>query len=183
MKHLLLLFFCALSVIGFSQKEWLPLDTVIKNCPVIVEGRVVAITPSYWNAQVEGSRMHSIFTSYIIKVYTVFKGDLMGKYLEVPIMGGVVDSFAMGVSDGVTMPSKDERGLFFLSVMKEAEAKLFYNSGDTLTKHSIMDAYYDPINYDANYTRLPMYLQDKEKNLFQLIERITGVKRKDITYP
>jgi len=36
--------------------------------------------------------------------YKVFKGNLVGKYVKVPSMGGQIDGMSVMVSDGVSMP-------------------------------------------------------------------------------
>ena len=168
----------------FSQKMFLPMDSVIKRSPIIIEGKVINVTPPYWNTQTKSSRMHEPFRSFIIQVYKVFKGKLKQKYVEIPIVGGEIGNTIVTVSDNTNMPDKGNAGIFYLEIPSDPNwSKQFYNSGDTLANHYILQPFYDPYNYDALWSRPQIYLQDKETNLYQHIEKLTGRKRKIISNP
>lgn len=168
----------------FSQKIFWPMDTVIKRCPVIIEGKIVNVTRAYWNIQTRTSKMHEPFRSYIIQVYKVFKGDLNEKYVEVPIVGGQIDSIAVVVCDGISMPTNGATGIFYLRFPPDSDwSAQFYDSGDTLAKHHVMNVYWDPYNYDASWTKPQRLLENIERNLYRHIEQITGIKRRVISTP
>lgn len=160
------------------------MDTVLKNAPVIIEGKVIYVTPAYWNVQTKHSYGHEPYRSYIVKVYKVFKGDVNQQYIEIPIVGGQIGDMVVTVLDGPSMLPIGKIGLLFLTFPPDTDwSAQFYNSGDSLANHFIMEPYYRPYNYDAMWNEPKIYLYDIEKNFYQHIEAITGRKRTIISTP
>ena len=110
--RLLLAFFlllsapCALAQ-EHSQLIPLPLEERVRQSDVIVEGEVVS-KQSFWDANHE-----NIYTSNIINVYKVFKGQIQAQQIEVITRGGAV-GLHMHVSSSALKLSKGEQGIFFL---------------------------------------------------------------------
>ncbi len=75
---------------------------------LIVEGEVVS-QQSFWDA-----RHENIYTSNIIRVYKVFKGDVPEQLLEVITEGGAV-GLEMHVFSSALKLKKAQQGIFFLS--------------------------------------------------------------------
>jgi hypothetical protein len=74
-----ILLFMYIPLYSFPQRIYAPIDTVIKRCPVIIEGRIVYITPAYCNIETKSSFGHEPYRSFIIQVYKVFKGNFSWK--------------------------------------------------------------------------------------------------------
>ncbi|MDB5232250.1 MAG: type sorting protein [Chitinophagaceae bacterium] len=106
--------FCLVSVVamsipfsGFSQLTELSLDEKIAKAMVIAEGTVIS-QQSFWNQQ------HTmIFTSNVIRVSLLMKGNLPAAEIQVITQGGSVDNFAI-TTDHLLEMYQGETGVFFL---------------------------------------------------------------------
>lgn len=110
--RLLLAFFLLLSATcalaqESSQLSPLPLEERVRQSDVIVEGEVVS-KQSFWDA-----RHENIYTSNIINIYKVFKGQVQAQQLEVITQGGAV-GLQMHVFSAALKLGKGEQGVFFL---------------------------------------------------------------------
>ncbi|NQY10722.1 MAG: hypothetical protein HRT71_14580 [Flavobacteriales bacterium] len=156
-----------------ASRIYLATDTVIKYSPIIIEGNVIDVTPAYWVDK-------TIYTSYIIQVYKVFKGNMTKKYIEIPMRGGQIGNQIIHNSScgSLHLTGKGRTGIFFLSLPNKLDTvlnKKFHNSGDSIAGHFIVHPNYDVLSY-GGYGNV-------EKNIYQHIESLTGQKRKIISRP
>ncbi len=169
------LWFC---FIGLTKVCWasridIPIDTVIKRSPIIIEGKVISVPPAYWADR-------TIYTSYIIQVYKVFKGNLTTQYIEIPMVGGQVGNESVEIAScgTLSLAGKGQTAIFFLTTPNSLDTnakKMFFNSGDTIAKHFIIHPYYDALDFN-DYKNI-------ERDLYRHIEKLTGQKRKIISRP
>lgn len=80
----------------------------MQNAGVIVEGKVVAKN-SYWN-----SSQNFIYTSNIIDVYKIFKGNFTSNQVEIITEGGIVGSQKIVVEPSLQL-KENQVGIFFLA--------------------------------------------------------------------
>ncbi|WP_187262160.1 IPT/TIG domain-containing protein [Pontibacter beigongshangensis] len=86
----------------------LPLADRIKGASTIVEGEIVS-QQSFWDTE-----KHNIYTSNIIKVYKVFKGDVQEEQIELITEGGQV-GLKIHVFSAALKLRRGQQGLFFLT--------------------------------------------------------------------
>ena len=80
-----LLFFIALTLISTdlsAQLQAVPLEQRVENSSLVFEGKVLRKS-SFWDTD----RKH-IYTSNLVSVYKVFKGELSNSIVEVITIGG-----------------------------------------------------------------------------------------------
>jgi hypothetical protein len=151
-----------------GSRIYIPIDSIIKKCPLIIEGKIISTTPAYKSGGM-------IYTSYIVQVYKVFRGSLTTKFIELPMEGGWVGNVGVSIPSCGTV-SLVGAGIFFLSNPADSVSKMKYlNSGDTIAKNFIVYPYYDGLGYD-NFPNI-------ERDLYQHIEKLTGLKRRIISHP
>ncbi len=172
-KIFLWFFFVGPTQVCSASRIYIPIDTVIRHSPIIIEGKVVSVTPAYW-----ASRM--IYTSYIVQVYKLFKGNLTAKFVEIPMEGGTVGNESLDIPSCGTLGllGREQTGIFFLNTPNPLDTntnKRFLSSGDTIAKNFIVHPYYDALGY-GGYANI-------ERDLFKHIEQLTGQKRKTISRP
>ena len=179
-RNILFLFFClGLTLSCFGSRIYWPTDEVIKKSPIIIEGKVISVPPAYWS-----SRM--IYTSYIVQVYKLFKGNLQREFIEIPMEGGWVGD------EGVDIPScgtlgilgKGQTGIFFLSDPPNYDpGKTISPSGDTIAKNFVIHLYYDCMGSGKDPWSQATIPANIEHDWYQYIEKLTGQKRKIISRP
>ncbi|HYF03713.1 MAG TPA: PKD domain-containing protein, partial [Patescibacteria group bacterium] len=105
--HLLL--FVVLSSTSYSQCMMyeVSLSDRIHEAELIVEGKVLD-EHSYWNKS-----RSMIYTSYLIEIFSVVKGNIAVPHLEIQVEGGIVGNEQVEVVPGVII-SKNTGGIFFL---------------------------------------------------------------------
>ncbi|MFT2010762.1 T9SS type A sorting domain-containing protein [Pontibacter sp. 13R65] len=86
----------------------MPLGERTKGASTIVEGEIVS-QQSFWD-----ENQHNIYTSNIIKVYKVFKGDVQEEQLELITEGGQI-GFKVHVFSAALKLKRGQQGLFFLT--------------------------------------------------------------------
>lgn len=95
-----LLFFIALSLISAelsAQLQAVPLEQRVENSSLVFEGKVLRKS-SFWDTD----RRH-IYTSNLVSVYKVFKGELSNAIVEVITIGGIVGNQMEKVSYGLDL--------------------------------------------------------------------------------
>ncbi|TWO32873.1 T9SS type A sorting domain-containing protein [Seonamhaeicola sediminis] len=90
-----------------SLIQKISLDKQVELSDAIIEGEVISKT-SYWDAAHK-----NIYTSNLIKVYKVFKGETVSETVEIITPGGVVDLKALVVSHSLQL-KKGDIGVFML---------------------------------------------------------------------
>lgn len=165
--------FLTFSLQSYSSRIYIPIDTIIKKCPLIVEGKVVSIPPAYWGGQM-------IYTSYVVQVYKIFKGDINTTFIEIPLEGGIVGNDILSIPScgTLSLAGLGQTGIFFLNnpnISDSTANKKFLSSGDTLAKNFIVRAFYDTWVYQNN--------ANTEKDVYCHIEALTKIKRKIISRP
>ncbi|WP_439880673.1 T9SS type A sorting domain-containing protein [Pontibacter sp. MBLB2868] len=110
--YLLLTLLLLLSVSGFAadRQQLIPmsLEERTSKADIVLEGEVIS-QKAFWD-----SRHENIYTSNIIKVYKVFKGEVQSKEIELITQGGTV-GMKMHVLSSALELGKGEQGIFFLS--------------------------------------------------------------------
>lgn len=94
----ILLFFISLCLIStdlMAQLQAVPLEQRVENSSLVFEGRVLRKS-SFWDTD----RKH-IYTSNLVTVYKVFKGELSNSIVEVITIGGIVGNEMEKVSYGL----------------------------------------------------------------------------------
>jgi len=106
----LLVLACAINAIAAGNPHMLPipLEERIQQSGLIVEGEVVS-KKSFWDA-----RRENIYTSNIIKVYKIFKGELKAQELELITEGGNVGLDVHVFSTSLKL-TPGRQGIFFLN--------------------------------------------------------------------
>lgn len=124
---LCLLLFCTSGILAQGNPHLIPipLEERIAQSPLIVEGEVIS-QKSFWDANRE-----NIYTSNIIKVYKVFKGELQEQTLEVITEGGTVGLSRHVWSSSLKL-SEGQQGIFFL--LNQQDVKYTPNAGARSTK-------------------------------------------------
>jgi hypothetical protein len=90
---------------AFSQITELPFSQKVKNATDIFEGKVIRKS-CFWNEQ------HSlIYTSNIIEIYKVFKGNIHSTEVEIITEGGMVDNEMQAASSTLEL-SENSIGVF-----------------------------------------------------------------------
>lgn len=93
---------CALALNSYSQEKLKPLLDRVNNAGYIFEGQVIK-TYSYWNKDSD-----KIYTSNVVQISRIFKGDLQCGTVELITNGGTVDdktecnSHYINMSEGTT---------------------------------------------------------------------------------
>ncbi|MBL7936487.1 MAG: PKD domain-containing protein [Bacteroidia bacterium] len=98
---LILIVFACQSAIGQCMMKQIPLSNRTTNSALIIEGKVVSKT-SFWNAA-----HNMIYTSNIVEVYKVFKGNLTTTSIEILTMGGTVDYNRITVEPSLSLKPGD----------------------------------------------------------------------------
>ncbi|MFI5220591.1 MAG: hypothetical protein ACHQNT_13985, partial [Bacteroidia bacterium] len=80
----------------------------MQNAGVIIEGKVVAKN-SYWNAS-----QNFIYTSNVIDVYKIFKGNFTSNQVEIITEGGIAGNQKIIVEPSLQL-KENQVGVFFLS--------------------------------------------------------------------
>ncbi len=96
----ILLFFIAFSFISTdlsAQLQAVPLEQRVENSSMVFEGKVLRKS-SFWDTD----RRH-IYTSNLVSVYKVFKGELSNSIVEVITIGGIVGNQMEKVSYGLDL--------------------------------------------------------------------------------
>jgi len=92
---------CLISNDTFGQLIPISLEQRIDKANIIFEGKVAGKT-SFWNED------HTkIYTSHIVSVYKVFKGNLTSSQVEIITQGGIVGRYMQIVSHSLQLDSAD----------------------------------------------------------------------------
>lgn len=168
--HFFILIFLYFSQLSFGSRTYWSFEKAIKRSPVLIEGVVVDIPPSYFANR-------NIYTSRIVKVLKVFKGELKAKYIEIPLEGGTVGNITSSIASCGTLhlPGKGARAIFCLNNTNPKDStrnKKYKASGKNLANNFIVHPYYDAFAIDLK--------KNIEIEYYQKIEKLTGIKRKII---
>lgn len=108
MKRLLLaVSFLAISTTIFAQNNANTIRQRTDLADLVIEGRIIKTTP-FWN------QSHTkIFTSNLVDISRIFKGEVVGEQIEIITQGGVVGEDFSIIADGLKFTSGVE-GVFFL---------------------------------------------------------------------
>ncbi|GAA4270297.1 T9SS type A sorting domain-containing protein [Hyunsoonleella aestuarii] len=134
------------------------IDKQIELSDAIIEGEVIS-KKSYLD------NTHSrISTSNIIKVYKVFKGELISESIEIITAGGVVDMKAVVVSHSLNL-RKGDKGVFMLEKTKSSSTQ--NKSAISFSKFNSLGANQGFYKYDER--------NDRVSNMFSIIDNIKDV--------
>jgi hypothetical protein len=139
------------------------LEGAVLHSEVIIEGHSIGVKCFKARGR--------IYTSDLIKITKIFKGDISDSTIELIFEGGQVDGIGEFSEDGGD-PDISVEGVFFLHI-NQTDVKLkpelqSYSPDYCIGYHNgIHRAVWGDVPYD-----------DMEKDIFQVIEATTGQKRK-----
>jgi hypothetical protein len=165
---------CAAQETNASKPTSISLEKNVSQADLIVEGHVVStkVFTDKGNA----------YTSAIIRITKVFKGNTSDSAIELIYAGGIADSIAVRVTHGLGL-SPGMEGVFFLRENK-SDAK-FVNGMKSFKavygRKSYIE-YHDQAHMVAHHTAtcVGVAYDDLENDLFKPIEATTGISRKVI---
>jgi hypothetical protein len=170
---ILTLILAILSQIGMAQLYEVPLNQRIDKSAYIFEGKVMESKSFY------GPDNRMIYTSHLVQVYSVFKGQFAGDQLEIITEGGRVGDEMVLISHNLEL-RPNQHGIFFAnSTTRPSDRQP--NSGLHLRVYAGLQGfihyYFDGINPKATEPFLPY--RQPETELFPLIETRTGQSRQN----
>lgn len=174
---------------GNCSKIYLPLDTMIKYSPIIIEGKVINVTKPYYTKKTTKSKGGEIYRSVVVEVLKIFKGkkELQTEYVEIPLYGGCIGRTCSYIACGqANLPPLNFSGIFFLRNPKDtAQTNQFLSSPDTTPNKKTIYVHYDAYTYYNSSMRreIPVPLKNIERNFYRRIERITKIKREIVKEP
>lgn len=145
----------------------------IAKAGLIVEGEVVEKT-SFWNEE-----RTMIYTSNIVRIYKIFKGDINEKTIEVLTQGGAVGGSFVHASDLLEL-EKGKSGIFFckpnnLHLKSPVSGKILwdvYSSKQGFLKY----------NLEEDIASAPFVKYEKiEDRLYPLLQQETGINMRIIS--
>ncbi len=170
-RLILIIWLGLLSQLAFAQLYEVPLNQRIYQSSYIFEGKVLESNSFYG----PGGRM--IYTSHLVQVYSVFKGEFPGDQVEIITEGGRVGDQAVWISHNLEL-GPNQHGIFFAnSTTRPSDRQP--NSGLSLRVYAglqgFIEFHFDGINPKA--TEPFRAYQQPETELFPLIEARTGQAR------
>lgn len=151
----------------FSQVKELSLNQRIDESKVIFEGKVMS-KYSFWN-----QKHTKIYTSNVVEVYKVFKGDSVSTIVEVLTEGGQVDNQIQSASE-LLMLSVGDVGIF----MAYPEVEVSTSKQDMVTKlYSVYAGSQGFIRYNlVEKTASDVFnkYENIQSNLYTVITKQTG---------
>ncbi|MBW8050950.1 MAG: hypothetical protein FVQ77_11555 [Cytophagales bacterium] len=181
---ILILHFAIFNTLLFAQLYHVTLDQRIENSKIIFEGKVIS-KKSFWDVD-----NYNIYTSNIIEVYKVFKGNLKFSHVEVITEGGIVGTEMQTVSHSLQL-NEDDVGIFncisntinksnksinpgYISLKTYADLQGFIRYDlNNMSGNDIFNKYAD-INNDV-YTAIT----SRTKNDYRTIKDVNLYQRKD----
>lgn len=138
------------------------LEKKVQTADLIVEANLLRKTDGYF-------AQGNIYTSYILQVDRILKGNLQRDTLELPLLGGAVGDQISFTSHGPHIPN---RGLFFLRQHPDGSS---FRSADSSFNFPIVQLTSHCLNYDAEiHTLPPFWARNLHSYLYPSIERIVG---------
>jgi len=156
-----------------AQLYEVPLNDRIDRSAYIFEGKVLESNSFYG----PGGRM--IYTSHLVQVYSVFKGEFPGDQVEIITEGGRVGDQAVWISHNLEL-GPNQHGIFFANPTSRPSDRQ-PNSGLSLRVYAGLQGFvkfhFDEINPKASE---PFHVyRQPETELFPLIEAQTGQMRRN----
>ena len=156
-----------------AQLYEVPLNDRIDRSAYIFEGKVLESNSFYG----PGDRM--IYTSHLVQVYSVFKGEFPGDQVEIVTAGGSVDGRSVEITHNLEL-FKGQHGIFFANPTTRPSDRQA-NSGLSLRVYAGLQGFirfhFDGINPKASE---PFHVyRQPETDLFPLIEARTGQLRRN----
>ena len=156
-----------------AQLYEVQLNDRIDRSAYIFEGKVLESNSFYG----PGGRM--IYTSHLVQVYSVFKGECPGDQVEIVTAGGSVDGQSVEITHNLEL-FKGQHGIFFANPTTRPSDRQA-NSGLSLRVYAGLQGFvrfhFDGINPRAS-GQFHVYRQP-ETELFPLIEARTGQSRRN----
>jgi hypothetical protein len=122
-KYLSLLFFICVFTLLNAQTKDTKIQLRTQSSDLVIEGKVLECQ-SFWN-----SDRTQIFTSNLIQLSKIFKGDIVGDKVEIITKGGQVDD-QFSIVSHQTQFNTGMEGIFFCKKSKESSGlKKSENSG------------------------------------------------------
>lgn len=155
-----------------------PLAKKVATSPIVIEGTVLE------NGRGYQTRM-GIWTSRVVEVNRVFKGEIAAGVVEVIVFGGGLGDRFTSMSHGqLSLPDKGTTAIFFLRSPWEKTDPNDAQTIDSLSPYPVFNEhFYDPLElYDSRSDKLSFHL-DIERNTYQAIEKAAGQRRSNVLLP
>lgn len=172
-KLFLLIILCFLALRTEAQVRYVALESRIENAPYIFEGKV--------SSKETYEKGGSIYTSYLVEVQTIFKGNITSNEVEIIIEGGFTVDKGLVISHELRLEVGNE-GIFFCGKSANANPK---NSNNRLhlgiynTPQGFIQKIVEP-NGDITARDYFHSYQELEQEVYQKIENLTKQKRRKI---
>jgi hypothetical protein len=170
-RLILIIWLGLLSQLAFAQLYEVPLNQRIDQSRYIFEGKVLE-SESFFGP---GQKM--IYTSHLVQVHSVFKGQFPGDKVEIVTAGGQVGNAAVEITHNIELRPR-QHGIFFANPTSRPSYRQ-PNSGLSLRVYAglqgFIEFHFDGINPKA--TEPFRAYQQPETELFPLIEARTGQAR------
>lgn len=173
-KPLLLILFVLSNVLALGQCMLYPvaLSDRIQNADVIVEASV-AYDQSFWNASQD-----LIYTSTVLNVHKVFKGNLLNVQIELITEGGTVGNIKQKVDPGIELKT-NHTGVFFLKYASQLNPNSSFNSALQFETYASVQGL---ISYNEDGTaQEPFNLYSSINNIYSLVSAVTQQPFTEIT--
>jgi len=163
----------------YSWHGCTPLVSKVKSSPIVIEGMVIENGRGYY------PKSRGIWTSQLVEVTRIFKGEIEQEVIEVIVHGGELGGVALSMSHGqLSLPPKGTSAVFFLRSPWETKDLLDGQMIDSLSPYPVYyEHYYDPLSLYPNSSDYYSFHRNIEKNTYQAIEKAAGQPRKNIRLP
>lgn len=162
----------------YAYRGCTPLADKVAKSPIVIEGVVLEDADGY-------NLKNGIWSSRVVEVNRIFKGNLKAGVIEVVAWGGELGGGFLTTTHGhAKLPDKGQSAIFFLTDTTDKydvenismiKSKSPYNIY-TIEKHQPIPLYYSVNSYKRFHI-------DIERNAYQIIEKAAGQKRKTILLP
>jgi hypothetical protein len=180
----ILLLFLFLTSTAFAQEEdthMLPisLEERVQQASLIVEGEVIS-KKSFWDVNKQ-----NIYTSNVLKVYKVFKGNLQEQRLEVITDGGSVGLDIHVVSSTLNL-NNGQQGIFFLNNQamitntpaQGVQSTMPYGSQQGLISYNILrNSATDPFNRYSSIETVYSSIANHTRTKYRVISQNTKLQQ------
>ncbi|MBK8565625.1 MAG: hypothetical protein IPN76_20335 [Saprospiraceae bacterium] len=163
----------------YSWHGCTPLAAKVGTSPIVIEGTVIDNGSAYF------PKSKGIWTSRLVEVNRVFKGEIEHEVIEIIVSGGQLGGISQDMSHGqIYLPTKGTSAIFFLLSPWESNVWLDGQMIDSLSPYPVYYEYgYDPLSLYPNSSDYYSFQKNVELNTYQAIEKAAGQPRKNIRLP
>lgn len=161
--------------------SWLgctPLAKKVESSPIVIEGTVLENGTGFKAKQ-------GIWSSRLVEVNRIFKGEISPQVIEVIALGGVLGGLGTSLSHGqFSLPGKGATAIYYLRSPWDDPNIEDGRAIDSLSAYPVFYVhYYQPLELYPTYSNKLSFHLDIEHNTYQPIEKAAGKKRQNIRLP